>query len=350
MAAGADEPGRRRGRRPAGAARPLARRARRRRTCRAGGRAARGRLVEPHVPGARRRARLGAPPATPAGPRLATAHDMGREHRVQAALGRPTSPSPRRSCACADEAVIGVPFYVMERLDGVVYDDVDAVAELTRSRDSRRRSSWSTCSRACTRWTRRRSASADFGRPAGYLQRQVAAGRPSGRSRRRSTCRTVDEVARRLERGAPRREPPRASCTATTASTTRCTGPTTRPACRRCSTGSCRRSATRSPTSARSRSTGTRSARSCGAAAQPQAHRANAGFPDVDTLLERYAATSGTDLALHRLLPGLRHLQARGHRTGRRAAHRRRRPRTPGSGDPDGRAARRPRARAHPDL
>ena len=30
---------------------------------------------------------------------------------------------------------------------------------------------------------------------------------------------------------------------------------------------------------------------------QPQAHRANAGFPDVDTLLDRYATTSGTDLS-----------------------------------------------------
>jgi aminoglycoside phosphotransferase (APT) family kinase protein len=29
----------------------------------------------------------------------------------------------------------------------------------------------------------------------------------------------------------------------------------------------------------------------------PQAHRANAGFPDVDTLLSRYADTSGTDLS-----------------------------------------------------
>ena len=28
----------------------------------------------------------------------------------------------------------------------------------------------------------------------------------------------------------------------------------------------------------------------------PQAHRANAGFPTVDVLLERYATTSGTDL------------------------------------------------------
>ncbi len=28
----------------------------------------------------------------------------------------------------------------------------------------------------------------------------------------------------------------------------------------------------------------------------PQAHRANAGFPDVDALLARYAQTSGTDL------------------------------------------------------
>ena len=30
---------------------------------------------------------------------------------------------------------------------------------------------------------------------------------------------------------------------------------------------------------------------------KPQAHRANAGFPDVDTLLDRYATTSGTDLS-----------------------------------------------------
>ena len=30
---------------------------------------------------------------------------------------------------------------------------------------------------------------------------------------------------------------------------------------------------------------------------KPQAHRANAGFPDVDSLLERYAVTSGTDLS-----------------------------------------------------
>ena len=30
---------------------------------------------------------------------------------------------------------------------------------------------------------------------------------------------------------------------------------------------------------------------------KPQAHRANPGFPDVDTLLDRYATTSGTDLS-----------------------------------------------------
>ena len=32
-------------------------------------------------------------------------------------------------------------------------------------------------------------------------------------------------------------------------------------------------------------------------ARRPQAHRANPGFPDVDTLLDRYATTSGVDLA-----------------------------------------------------
>ena len=53
---------------------------------------------------------------------------------------------------------------------------------------------------------------------------------------------------------------------------------------------------------------------------QPQAHRANAGFPDVDTLLDRYATTSGTDLSDIDFYRVARHLQAGRDRAGRRAA------------------------------
>lgn len=54
----------------------------------------------------------------PAGTKPRSAHDMAREHRIQAAL-RPVFPQvPRMIALCEDEAVLGVPFYVMERLDG----------------------------------------------------------------------------------------------------------------------------------------------------------------------------------------------------------------------------------------
>ena len=62
---------------------------------------------------------------------LATAHDMGREHRVQAALEPTDVPVAGQVVECTDDSVIGAPFYVMERLDGVVYDDADATAGLT---------------------------------------------------------------------------------------------------------------------------------------------------------------------------------------------------------------------------
>lgn len=54
----------------------------------------------------------------PAGTKARSAHDMGREHRIQAAL-RPVFPRvPAMVALCEDEAVLGAPFYVMERLDG----------------------------------------------------------------------------------------------------------------------------------------------------------------------------------------------------------------------------------------
>lgn len=56
----------------------------------------------------------------PFGQRAGTAHDMVREARVMQAL-RPVYPYvPRIIAICEDEAVLGCPFYVMERLDGII--------------------------------------------------------------------------------------------------------------------------------------------------------------------------------------------------------------------------------------
>jgi len=55
----------------------------------------------------------------PTGAVLATAHDMGREYTVITALGPTDVPVPRTLHLCTDPAVLGAPFYVMERVVGV---------------------------------------------------------------------------------------------------------------------------------------------------------------------------------------------------------------------------------------
>jgi aminoglycoside phosphotransferase (APT) family kinase protein len=55
----------------------------------------------------------------PTGAVLATAHDMAREHRVITALGPTAVPVPRTLHLCTDPEVLGAPFYVMERVAGL---------------------------------------------------------------------------------------------------------------------------------------------------------------------------------------------------------------------------------------
>ncbi len=66
---------------------------------------------------------------------LPSAHDMAREHRIQAALADTAVPVPRMLGHCADEAVTGAEFYVMEHVDGLVVRDrasADPLAEPAR--------------------------------------------------------------------------------------------------------------------------------------------------------------------------------------------------------------------------
>lgn len=56
----------------------------------------------------------------PRGPLLPTAHDVLREYRILQALNRTALPVPRVLLACDDPAIIGAPFYVMERVPGIV--------------------------------------------------------------------------------------------------------------------------------------------------------------------------------------------------------------------------------------
>jgi aminoglycoside phosphotransferase (APT) family kinase protein len=57
----------------------------------------------------------------PLGHVLATAHDMAREHRVITALAGTAVPVPATVVLCPDPAVLGAPFYLMEKVEGTVY-------------------------------------------------------------------------------------------------------------------------------------------------------------------------------------------------------------------------------------
>lgn len=56
----------------------------------------------------------------PAGSDVATAHDMAREYKVLCHLYGGAVPVPRPICYCDDAEVLGAPFFVMERVPGVI--------------------------------------------------------------------------------------------------------------------------------------------------------------------------------------------------------------------------------------
>jgi aminoglycoside phosphotransferase (APT) family kinase protein len=56
----------------------------------------------------------------PRGDLLPTAHDMGREFRVLSGLAPTGVRVPKPEVMCDDRSIIGVPFYLMERMTGIV--------------------------------------------------------------------------------------------------------------------------------------------------------------------------------------------------------------------------------------
>jgi aminoglycoside phosphotransferase (APT) family kinase protein len=56
----------------------------------------------------------------PAGTKAKSAHDMGREYRLQKALKPVYSLVPEMVALCEDPSIIGAEFYVMRRIDGII--------------------------------------------------------------------------------------------------------------------------------------------------------------------------------------------------------------------------------------
>ena len=110
----------------------------------------------------------------PLGHVLASAHDMGREHRIIAGLQGSGVPIPPALGYCDDEAVNGAPFYVMAYVDGVVVRD-RATADRALSPEARARASESIVDTMAAIHAVDLDAAglADLGRHEGYIARQL---------------------------------------------------------------------------------------------------------------------------------------------------------------------------------
>jgi aminoglycoside phosphotransferase (APT) family kinase protein len=115
----------------------------------------------------------------PLGLVLPSAHDMGREYRVTDALAAAGFPVAKPLMLCTDEEVIGAPFYVMEYMDGVVLraagtpDEAATVAGMSPAQSVRSGELLVDLLLRLHAIDYQAIGLGDFGRPDGYLERQV---------------------------------------------------------------------------------------------------------------------------------------------------------------------------------
>ena len=140
----------------------------------------------------------------PLGHVLPTAHDMVREHTVMAALAGSPVPVPRMLHLHRDPALLGAPFYVMEKVDGYV-----CRAELPlgyADAPSQRRAIGEGLVRvlADLHEVEPRAVGLDgLGRPQGYLARQVSRWVTQWEATRVPGGEAVDALAADLAAGVP---------------------------------------------------------------------------------------------------------------------------------------------------
>jgi aminoglycoside phosphotransferase (APT) family kinase protein len=109
----------------------------------------------------------------PLGNVLPTAHDMPREFRVIEALYPTGFPVPQALHLCSDPAVIGAPFYLMSYVDGRVLRSPADIDGLTPADAQRAGEILVDTLSALHEVEPDAIGLGDFGRPAGYLERQV---------------------------------------------------------------------------------------------------------------------------------------------------------------------------------
>jgi aminoglycoside phosphotransferase (APT) family kinase protein len=129
---------------------------------------------------------------------LPTAHDMVREYRVISALADTDVPVPAAVALCDDPAVLGAPFYLMGFVDGIVLDRPEIITGVQPV------AARAACAQlvdtlvALHAVDPARVGLADFGRPAGFLQRQLGRWHTQWVASQTRPLEQLDEVVQRL--------------------------------------------------------------------------------------------------------------------------------------------------------
>jgi aminoglycoside phosphotransferase (APT) family kinase protein len=136
----------------------------------------------------------------PLGHLTPTAHDVGREFRVMAALGPTDVPVPRTVVSCEDPAVLGVPFTVVSHVDGPVLRDGAALPEIDVHRYTTALVDELVKLHALVPAEIGLGA---FGRPSGFLDRQLRRWRGQWDRVATRELSTVDDLHEQLVEAAP---------------------------------------------------------------------------------------------------------------------------------------------------
>ncbi|HEY8480274.1 MAG TPA: phosphotransferase family protein [Spirillospora sp.] len=154
----------------------------------------------------------------PLGHVLPTAHDMGREYRVLTALGEGTAvPVPKTLAFCDDEDVIGARFYLMDYVEGRVLRNREDAADMTPEQARELSEALVEALAAIHTVDVKAVGLEDFGRPSGYMERQLKRWRKQWEGSRQAILATgatrelpeydrlVDRLAERMPGDVPAR-------------------------------------------------------------------------------------------------------------------------------------------------
>ncbi|MFF9455091.1 phosphotransferase family protein [Streptomyces flaveolus] len=144
----------------------------------------------------------------PLGHVLATAHDMKREHRVISALHPTDVPVPRPVLLCEDEEVLGAPFYVMEFVEGTPYRTAGQLAPLGPERTRAAVLNLVDTLVGLHAVDPAEVGLGDFGRPEGFLDRQLRRWAKQLDASRNRDLAGIDELHATLGRELPRSPAP----------------------------------------------------------------------------------------------------------------------------------------------